>query len=176
MSLGEAFAARAPGGATAAEWFARDLATSAARHVPGIVVEASARGPAGPGYLLPGLCDALASGAIEAAVVGGAHSDYDPRAIAALCAADRVFRSDNLDALIPGEAAAFAVLMRPDVARRLRLRPCGRSPRGGDGVREGPPRQRRARAPRRGPHGRAAGPRSAPSRTTACARAGCSRT
>ncbi len=122
VSVGEAFAGRAPGGVSAAEWFARDLASGAARLVPGITVEATARGPAGPGYLLPGLCDALASGAIEAAVVGGAHTDYDPRAIAALCAADRLFGSDNLDALIPGEAAAFAVLMRPDVARRLRLR------------------------------------------------------
>ena len=71
---------------------------------------------------MPRLCEALNAGAIEVAILGGVHTDYDPDRIAALVAGDRLFRSDNLDALIPGEAAAFVVLMRPDTARRHQLR------------------------------------------------------
>lgn len=84
-----------------------------------ISLETSARGPAALGFLLPGIFDALARGSIEAAIVGGVHTDFDPARIAALCESDRLFRSDNIEAVIPGEAAAFAVLMRPDVARRF---------------------------------------------------------
>jgi 3-oxoacyl-[acyl-carrier-protein] synthase-1 len=78
-----------------------------------------ARGPASLGHALPELIDALARGTIDAAVVGGMHTDYTPARIAALAAAGRLFTPDNLDAIIPGECAAFVVLARPDVARRL---------------------------------------------------------
>lgn len=121
VSLSESFGEAAPGGGTMAQRFAADLAGIAARLIPGITVDASTRGPASPGYVLPALCDALARGSIDAAIIGGAHTDYEPRRIAALGEAGRLFRPDNLDALIPGEAAAFFVLMRPDVARRLHL-------------------------------------------------------
>jgi 3-oxoacyl-[acyl-carrier-protein] synthase-1 len=123
VSLSESFAEAAHGGGTMAQRFAADLAEVAARYLPWITVETSVRGPASPGYFLPSLCDALARGSIDAAVIGGAHTDYDPRRIAALSEANRLFRPDNLDALIPGEAAAFFVLMRPDIARRLHLQP-----------------------------------------------------
>jgi 3-oxoacyl-[acyl-carrier-protein] synthase-1 len=54
------------------------------------------------------------------------HSDYDPRAVAALEQGGRLFSRDNLDARIPGEAAAFFVLMRLGDASRHRLSPLAR--------------------------------------------------
>ncbi len=122
MSLDEQLGERSPGGLVAAPRFAAALAARVARKIPQVTSEAAARGPAAPGYLLPGIFDALASGSIDAAILGGAHTDYDPRRIAALSAAGRLFKSGNLDALIPGEAAAFVALMRPDTARRFKLR------------------------------------------------------
>src|SRR6185503_5525085 len=56
-----------------------------------------------------------------AVLLGGVHTDYDPRWIARLEAAGRLFSNDNLDALIPGEAAAFVLLTRDEVARRAGL-------------------------------------------------------
>jgi 3-oxoacyl-[acyl-carrier-protein] synthase-1 len=123
VCLDEPFAQRGPNGLPAGQAFADSLARAVSRQMPQMSVEHLARGPASAAYLVPSICDALRSGALEVAVLGGVHTDYDPGRIAALCASDRLFRSDNLDALIPGEAAAFVVLMRPDVARRLRLRP-----------------------------------------------------
>ena len=122
VSLDEHVAEGAQDLLAAAAQFAADLAARVVGLAPGTPFETSVRGAAGPGYLLPPLCDALACGAVDAAVLGGVHTDYDPRRIAALSRAGRLFRPDNLDALIPGEAAAFVVLMRHDVARRLRLR------------------------------------------------------
>ncbi|WP_437640115.1 beta-ketoacyl synthase N-terminal-like domain-containing protein [Sorangium sp. So ce854] len=125
LCLDEHLGLRQPGGEVPAQRLAADLAARAEAHAPGISVKVATRGPAGPGLLLPELCDALGRGAIDAALLGGVHTDYDPARIAALDAAGRIFRPDNLDALIPGECAAFVVLMRPDVARRAQLRDQG---------------------------------------------------
>ncbi|APR79234.1 3-oxoacyl-(acyl-carrier-protein) synthase [Minicystis rosea] len=122
LTLDEPFGERGADGAPLAQAFVESLARTVAKTLPDLQIEASARGPAGPAYLLPPLCDALASGAIDAAILGGVHTDYDPRRIAALSASERLFRNDNIDAFIPGEAAAFVVLMRADTARRLDLR------------------------------------------------------
>ena len=122
LSLDEVFSERGPDGTPAASTFAAELTRSVALHLPELAFEVAARGPASPGYLLPSLCEALNSGAIDAGILGGVHTDYDPRRVAALSAADRLFKPDNLDALIPGESAAFVVLMRPDVARKHKLR------------------------------------------------------
>lgn len=84
-----------------------------------------ARGEAAPAALVPEALQALDARRASAVVLGGAHSDYDPRVIAALEASGRLFSSDNLDARIPGEAAAFFVLMRASDAARRRLRPIG---------------------------------------------------
>lgn len=123
LGVDEIFAERGPDGTPAATTFAHELSRSVALHLPDLSFEAAARGPASAAYLLPGLCEALQSGAIDVGILGGAHTDYDPRRIAALAAADRLFKPDNLDAMIPGECAAFAVLMRPDVARKQKIRP-----------------------------------------------------
>ncbi|MBK8253724.1 MAG: hypothetical protein IPK82_13790 [Polyangiaceae bacterium] len=100
-----------------------DVVQRASMSTPQVQLETSVRGPAGLGFVLPGTLDALARGSIEAAIVGGVHTDYDPARVRALAQAGRLFKPDNLDSMIPGEMAAFFVLMRPDVARTYKLQP-----------------------------------------------------
>jgi 3-oxoacyl-[acyl-carrier-protein] synthase-1 len=83
----------------------------------------SSRGPASLGHLLDDIVGELDRGNIDAAVVGGVHSDYDPARIAALSAAGRLFTLDRLDGVIPGECAAFVVLMSAAAARARKLTP-----------------------------------------------------
>jgi 3-oxoacyl-[acyl-carrier-protein] synthase I len=91
-------------------------------HFADAVIATTARGPASLGMVLD---DALAEidGAVDALVVLGVHSDYDPARIAALAAGGRLFRPDRLEALIPGECAACVVMMRPALARAQQLAP-----------------------------------------------------
>ena len=96
------------------------------RSMPSASVRVEARGEAGPGALLSQATHALETRRSDIVVIGGVHSDYDPRAIAALEASGRLFSRDNLDARIPGEAAAFFVLMRAPDASRHRLTPLAR--------------------------------------------------
>lgn len=78
-------------------------------------------GPAAAAAALPRAVAALDAGAVDALLLGGTHSDHDPTAVAALEEAGRLFSPSNLDALVPGESAAFALCMRDDVARRSGL-------------------------------------------------------
>jgi 3-oxoacyl-[acyl-carrier-protein] synthase-1 len=99
------------------------------RAMPAARVRVEARGEAAPAAFVPEALQALQAldaRRASAVVIGGVHSDYDPRVIAALEASGRLFSSDNLDARIPGEAAAFFVLMRAQDAARRRLRPLAR--------------------------------------------------
>jgi 3-oxoacyl-[acyl-carrier-protein] synthase-1 len=89
-------------------------------------VRVEPRGEAAPGASVPAAIRALEERRIEAAVIGGVHSDYSPRAIAALEASGRLFSRENLDARIPGEAAAFVVLMGAAEAHRHGLAPLAR--------------------------------------------------
>lgn len=91
------------------------------RAMPAAKVSVEARGEAAAGGVLPAAIRALEARKIDVAVIGGVHSDYDPRAIAALEASGRLFSRDNLDSRIPGEAAAFFVLMRAGEAGRQGL-------------------------------------------------------
>lgn len=93
---------------------------------PGITLEVCARGSAGAAFALPKALEALAGRQMDALVLGGVHTDYDPEIIADLAAQGRLHGPKNLDAVIPGEAAAFVVLMRESTARRLRLEPAAR--------------------------------------------------
>lgn len=86
----------------------------------------TARGEASLVFALPDALARLDAGHADAVVVGGVHTDYDPAVIAALEGEGRLLSPENLDARIPGEAAAFAVLMRPDAARRHKLAPLAR--------------------------------------------------
>jgi 3-oxoacyl-[acyl-carrier-protein] synthase-1 len=91
--------------------------------LPGITVSVTARGSASAGICLPEALSALASRKTEAVVLGAVHSDYEPAWIGELSAHGRLFKPDNLDAYIPGEAAVFLVLMREDAIRRAGLVP-----------------------------------------------------
>lgn len=93
---------------------------------PGITLETCARGSAGAAFALPKALEALAARQMDALVLGGVHTDYDPARIALLAEQGRLHGPKNLDAVIPGEAAAFVILMREDTARRLHLDPMAR--------------------------------------------------
>jgi 3-oxoacyl-[acyl-carrier-protein] synthase I len=97
------------------------LHTRAKELVPNIPIDVCARGAAGAATIMQKCLDSIASGESDAIILGGAHTDYDPAWIAELEERGRLYSSENLDAMIPGEAAAFVVLMRPDVARRGQL-------------------------------------------------------
>ncbi|MGK4005434.1 beta-ketoacyl synthase N-terminal-like domain-containing protein [Sorangium sp. So ce1036] len=125
LCLDEHLGQRSPDGDVPAQRLADELGARVRARGPDVAVKVVTRGAAGPGFLLPELCEALGRGAIDAALLGGVHTDYDPARIAALDAAGRLFRPDSLDALIPGEGAAFVALMRPDVARRCLLAELG---------------------------------------------------
>jgi 3-oxoacyl-[acyl-carrier-protein] synthase-1 len=89
-----------------------------------VIVEAS--GEASIATLASAALQTLKARRADAVVIGAVHSDYDPRAIAALEESGRLFSRENLDARIPGEAAAFFVLMRAAEAARHGLVPRAR--------------------------------------------------
>lgn len=64
----------------------------------------------GAGSEVPAAQKALERGRATTVIWGGVHSDHDPWAIARLVAQDRLYADDNLDATLPGEAAAFVRL------------------------------------------------------------------
>lgn len=76
-------------------------------------------GHAAGAYAIKTAAAALASHKIEAAVVGGVESYYDPDAMDALVVEQRIFDGEDPDAFIPGEGGCFFVLTRRDVAARL---------------------------------------------------------
>lgn len=104
----------------------RLLDTAAKGLVPGARVRIEPRGEAAPGAMIQTAIQTLSTRRADAVIIGGVHSDYDPRLIAALEAQGRLFTPENLDARIPGEAAAFFVLMREKDAARRRLSPLAR--------------------------------------------------
>ncbi len=108
------------------ELAAKLLKTMVHALLPIAEVRVDARGEAALGALLAAAMASLQLRQVRAVVLGGVHSDYDPRAIAALEAKGLLFSRENLDARIPGEAAAFFVLMRPEEAARLGLAPLAR--------------------------------------------------
>ena len=118
VSVDEQLAQKREDGVVPASIVVSMLHRRAKEIAPGTTVEVCARGAAGPGFVLSDLLASLASGDADAVLLGGTHSDYDPAVIAQLEEKGRLYTSQNKDALIPGEAAAFALLMRPDVARR----------------------------------------------------------
>jgi 3-oxoacyl-[acyl-carrier-protein] synthase I len=123
LSMDEHLAVPGEGGRVPATEVGAWVIQRAAMVAPQAQLETTVRGPAGLGFVLPGVLDALARGSIEAAIVGGVHTDYDPARVRALAAAGRLFKPDNLDSMIPGELAAFFVVMRPDIARMYKLTP-----------------------------------------------------
>lgn len=93
---------------------------------PGITLEIAARGAPSAAFALGSAFEALASKKVDVVVLGGAHTDYDPETIATLDSQGRVFTPERLDAMIPGEIAAFVLLTREETARRLGVKPAVR--------------------------------------------------
>ena len=112
----------------------RLLEAMVTRAMPAASVEVKAGGAAGAGQVLATAVRALESRRADVVVIGGVHSDYDPRAIAALEQSGRLFSRENLDSRIPGEAAAFFVLMRAGDARRQGLAALARIVGTGSGI------------------------------------------
>lgn len=73
---------------------------------------------AGSAGLYASLRDALRH---DCMVLGGVHTTYDPQQIAGLAAQGRLYDDENLDAILPGEAAAFVTLASPAFAKRRGL-------------------------------------------------------
>ena len=123
LCIDEHFATRRPDGPPLAELLLSSVQAQARAIVPRIAVEGCARGAASVGFALDEALQAL-RGPFDAVLLGGVHTDYDPAIIAGLEASGRLYKNDHLDALIPGEGAAFALITRPEVANRLGLRAC----------------------------------------------------
>jgi len=109
--------------ADAAAAMVTKIAARANALLPGITPDVTARGHASAAVCLPDGLALLESRGCEAVVLGSVHTDYEPAWINQLSEKGRLFKADNLDSFIPGEAAAFVVLMRDDVARRNELEP-----------------------------------------------------
>jgi 3-oxoacyl-[acyl-carrier-protein] synthase-1 len=88
-----------------------------------------ARGEAGAGFALAEALVDLDKGEIDAVILGGVHTDYDEQAIARLAQQGRLQDNENLDSIIPGEAAAVVVLTSERHASRadlpIQARLCG---------------------------------------------------
>ncbi len=82
-----------------------------------------AYGHAGFAHALYSGCTALMEREIDALVVGGVESYYDPLIVDILLEQERIFDQVRSDAFVPGEGAAFALIVRRNVARRAKLTP-----------------------------------------------------
>ncbi len=68
----------------------------------------------------------ITGGKEHVVIVGGADSYYNWDDLEALEKADRIITEDNLDGIVPGEAAAFLVLLSDWAASRFQVRPAAR--------------------------------------------------
>lgn len=112
-----------PIGTQPASQIATALSRVASKRLPLEDIATVALGEASLARALPRAFDALRSGRADTVIVGGVHSDYSPARVRQLDAARRLFTNDRIDAVIPGEGAAFVALMREDTARARRLTP-----------------------------------------------------
>jgi len=103
--------------------FSRGLATAVRETFGDVPVDVSTSGAAGPAYALPGALAALAARQVDAVIVGGVHSDFDPLQMIALDVAGRLFSTERLDAIVPGESAAFALIAREDFGATIKKPP-----------------------------------------------------
>ncbi len=118
-----------PGGGVAEGHISDRLVRVGRRWAPRMDIDVCARGAAGAAFALPAALAALSAGRVDGVLLGGVHTDYDPGVLGWLWKEGRLFTPENVDAVMPGEAAAFALLLREDTASRLKLgglsRVCG---------------------------------------------------
>lgn len=77
-----------------------------------------ARGHASMAFALAEAGDAIARGALDAAVVAGVDTYHDPDVMQAALDEGRVFDGENLDGFIPGEGGAATLLASPALVGR----------------------------------------------------------
>ena len=82
-----------------------------------------ARGNAGGAASLLWACVQVETNQLDAVIVGGVDTYYDPDVMDALMLDRRVFCTDQIDAFIPGEGASFALLARSSTLRAAKLSP-----------------------------------------------------
>ena len=85
------------------------------------LVEVREEGAASAGDTLARAAMLLASRQVEVVLWGGAHSDVASGSLAALAHQGRLFDAQHLDAVVPGEAAAFVAVVDPVRAGRAAL-------------------------------------------------------
>jgi 3-oxoacyl-[acyl-carrier-protein] synthase-1 len=119
LGLDEHLGRKAGTSRTEADGIAANLNDHARRRgVKAVVTEAPTRGEASAGLRLAAACEELAAGGVDVVLLGGAHSDYDPAIVQRLSSLGRLFGSGNINGVIPGECAAFAVLAAAGFARK----------------------------------------------------------
>jgi 3-oxoacyl-[acyl-carrier-protein] synthase-1 len=82
-----------------------------------------ARGEGGGGAALAMACDSLERGHATMVILGGIHSDMDRAVIDRLVAQRRLITNENVDALTPGEMAAFVAICSTRHLARLGIPP-----------------------------------------------------
>jgi 3-oxoacyl-[acyl-carrier-protein] synthase-1 len=85
-----------------------------------VIAHVEPRGHAALAFAMMGASAALEQQTLDAVVLGGLDTYYDPDVVEDLIADERLFDGENLDSIIPGEGGAFLLLARRDVARSLR--------------------------------------------------------
>jgi 3-oxoacyl-[acyl-carrier-protein] synthase-1 len=94
-------------------------AAQSARGAPDPVVRTLALGHASMAYALEEIAPVLDRG-VEAAIVLGLDTGYDPTWVEHLLATERLFDGERLDTAIAGEGGALALLATPDAVARCR--------------------------------------------------------
>ena len=84
-------------------------------------IEVVARGHAGFAQALLEGCDAVMADTLDAVVVGGVDSAYDPLVVDILMEQERIFDQVQTDGFIPGEGAALAIVTRHSRSRHWSL-------------------------------------------------------
>jgi 3-oxoacyl-[acyl-carrier-protein] synthase-1 len=101
------------------------LAPAVREHFGEPSIEVIARGAGGAASALASALAELERQSVDAVLFGGVHSDYDPVAIAWLSRTGRLYSPKNLDAIIPGECAAFVLIGGASLGSRITQRAMG---------------------------------------------------
>lgn len=99
------------------------LAPAIREHFGEPTIEVVARGAGGSARPLQTALAELERNAYDAIVFGGVHTDYDPVTIAWLEETGRLYSAANIDAVLPGECAAFALIGQRTLGSRVQRTP-----------------------------------------------------
>jgi 3-oxoacyl-[acyl-carrier-protein] synthase-1 len=104
------------------------LAPAVREHFGQAPVEVVSRGAGGSASALASALADVERQNLDAVVYGGVHTDYDPSIIAWLGQTGRLYKPSNLDAMIPGEYAAFALIGQRTLGSRVERKPQANEP------------------------------------------------